>query len=110
MKSYLFKIILPGVLALIILGLTYSIGYSSAETKYKTILQEQAAVQSANIASINTLLSTLASTKNTIEADLEAIKGRLAGKTLVVYKDGKCSVTKTFIDARLDAINRANQR
>lgn len=103
---------------LLALGLAYNTvymqGYSKAEQKYTKIIEEHTTKQATNIASLTTLVTTLVENREAQDAalasDLETIKTRMRGKALVVYKDGTCSLTKTFLDSREAAISKANQR
>lgn len=92
----------------------YTFGYEAAEQKYTKVIAEYNERQTTAVMELEGKVTSLilaTSAYNTLLAkDIDGIRNGLLGKTLVVYKDGKCTLSQEFIDSRAAAINRANQR
>ena len=92
----------------------YTTGYTAAEAKYTEIIKKNADAQEAKLKSVELSLQTLVENTTAfnmlLSEDITKIKSNLNGKTLVVFKDGKCTLTKDFLDSRNEAINRANKK
>lgn len=91
-----------------------AMGYEDAKSYYEPIIRKHEDNQIAKIASVEGLVKGLVANTDAYNAslinDIDSIRSGLKGKTIVVYKDGKCTLSKEFLDSRAAAINRANQR
>lgn len=98
----------------IIYDTIYDLGYNKAEQKYTLIIEDYNKKQDAKVENIQNLVVSLTTAtsayNNTLTSDMRKIKSGLEGKTLVLYKDGKCVLSKEFQDSRIEAINKANKR
>lgn len=92
----------------------YHYGYEAAEQKYTKVIQEYNDRQTKQVQELEGKITSLllaTSAYNTILIkDIDSIKLGLYNKPLVIYKDGKCALSKEFIDSRNAAIDRANKR
>lgn len=92
----------------------YNFGYETAEQKYTKVIaeynQKQITASTELESRVTSLILATASYNNKLSEDINGIRKGLQGKTLVVYKDGKCVLSQEFIDSRTAAINRANQK
>lgn len=112
--KYIVVAIVLALVAYIVYDKIYDYGYSAAEQKYSKIIKEYNDRQTTKTQEIETKISSLLVASSAYNyamlQDINAISRGLSGKTLVVYKDGKCTLSQEFIDGRATAINRANQR
>lgn len=105
------KYLLIVLITAAILGLAYKTVYTYG---YDMAKAEYAAEQNKKVEQVQaTITSLVAATTNynrALLSDINTIQTSLNGKTLVVYKDGKCVITQEYKDARSEAIKRANQK
>lgn len=112
------KYIIIGVVAIALLYFAsskiYDYGYFAAEKKYTEVIAQYNLRQEQKVEliedKINQLLKVTPEYNAKLLTDMQNIKNGIEGKTLVVYKDGKCVITQEFLDARQAAILRANTR
>jgi len=92
----------------------YHNGYEDAEQKYQAIIAKDAEEREARARDIESKITSLttgvSAYNQALLQDMQAIKNGLAGKTLVLYKDGKCQLSPDFLEARDRAIERANKK
>jgi len=114
MRETLIKGFLGVIIFLLIATFIWRSGYAQAEEKYQEIIQTYNKKQLEKAASIEGAISEIRNNQAAFEANLSAdmgqIRNGLKGKTLVVYKDGKCTPSKDFLDSRAQAIDRANHK
>lgn len=112
MRETAIKALLGLVIVFLVGTFIWRSGYDTAEEKYQAVIKEYNDKQLAKASRIEGVLSTLVTnqenTNSILVSSIDSIKGGLRGKTLVVYKDGKCLPSQEFLDSRTQAINRAN--
>lgn len=108
--KYLAAILIAAILALAmwqVYDTIYDYGYNTAKAEY--IAEQNKKVDQVQ-ATITSLVAATTNYNKSLMHDISTIQSSLNGKTLVVYKDGKCVLTQEYIDARSEAIKRANQK
>ena len=92
----------------------YQTGYADAEQKYTKLIQEYQTAQASKVtaleAAVRKLTDNTATYNYALIKDIDQIKATVKTKPLIIYKEGKCTIAKEFLDSRDAAITRANQR
>ena len=114
MKKYAAQIIVLLVLVLAVCFASYMFGRSHAkeECLQESVKREQ--VIQEHLSNIQSDLSTIAGVSTAQEQklreDMDQILSRLKKSPTIVYKDGKCIPSATYLDSIDQAVNRANKR
>lgn len=104
------SLVLAGVFAYLGYSKVYNAGYAEAEAKYQAVITQQNKMVATIESDLQKLVITSMDFNSSLSSDLDAIKAGMKNKPLVIYKEGKCTIAKEFLDSRDAAIDRANQR
>lgn len=111
------KLIIAALCVLLLLavaggGFMYGKAYSdkaclAEAVKREQVIQEHLASLRTDIASISTAA---ANQEVQMKEDMEQILARLHKSPTVIYKNGKCTPSSTYLDSIDQAINKANKK
>ena len=106
---------LPNILrTLLLFGLVYVCGYTTASIRYELVIQKYRDQVDAKLEKIEygltNILNTTSNTNTVLAKEFSVIRLDLKKQPLVVSKNGECLISQKFLDARLMAIDKANQR
>jgi len=112
--KYVVIAVILALFAYIVYDKIYDYGYAVAEQKYSKMIADYNEKQISKTQELEAKMTSLVLANsrynNALIKDIDDIRNGLKGKTLVVYKDGKCTLSQEFLDSRAAAIDRANLR